>query len=363
MGNVVSAYGILHRNFGFRAQTVRSLALFQARWLWNQLTGALDHVLYPQFQTLAIDRPVFVLGNPRSGTTLMHRFLASAEQLCAFELWEMLFPAISARKLLRPLIERFANSARAAQSEAAKQIHETGLKYAETDDAFLLLQLLDGPLYWGAVQAWEPSFARDFTSEQFQKLREQRFYPALEAAWRRNLFLKKRSRVLVKSSAVSGAMPQLLKRHPGARIIYMMRSPLEVIPSTLSLLEHSYVQPLSRLRPPTAEQRQRYFEHTYLMQVELYRRFHEERMRGLFPEKNLKLVSYRRLMKNFAPEMEAVLDFIEVPRAQLADPIAQHASRQRQHKSKHRYSLEQYGLTESRVRQDLDFIFQQYEVE
>lgn len=361
MTSVLSTYGVLHRNFGFSLQAVRTLGLFQLRWLLNQLTGGIDHVLYPRFQSLAIDRPVFVLGNPRSGTTLMHRFLASAEELAAFELWEMLFPAISARKLLRPLIDRAAG--KMVQSEEAKKIHETGLKYAETDDAFLLLNLLDGPLYWGAVQAWEPSFARDFMSEPFQKLREQRFYPALEEAWRRNLFLKRRARILVKSSAVSASMPHLLRRHPDARIIYMMRSPLEVIPSTLSLLEHSYVQPLRRVREPTAEQLQRYFEHTYLMQCELYRRFHEERTAGLLPERNLKLVSYRRLMADFAAEMGLVLDFIEVPRGQLAGQIAEHASRQRQHKSKHRYSLEQYGLTEARVRRDLDFVFKHYDVE
>ena len=115
--------------------------------------------------------------------------------------------------------------------------------------------------------------------------------------------------------------------------------------------------------PPTVEQRQRYFEHMYLLQCELYRRFHEEHTAGLLPERNLKLVSYPRLMADFAAEMGAVLDFIEVPRAQLAGQIAEHASRQRQHRSKHRYSLEQYGLTEARVRRDLDFVFQHYDVE
>lgn len=361
MTSVVATYRVLHKNFGFSTQTVRTLALFQLRWLWNQLTGALDHVLYPRFDSVPLDRPVFILGNPRSGTTLMHRFLGNAEALCAFELWEMLFPAISARKLMRPLIERAAR--RFVQSEEAKKIHETGLKYAETDDLFLLLNLLDGPLYWAAVQAWEPSFAGDFTSEAFRRLREQRFYPALETSWRKNLYLKKRSRVLVKSSAVSASMPHLLTRHPDARIIYMMRSPLEVIPSALSLLDHNYVQPLSRVRTPTREQLQRYYTHAYLMQCELYRCFHQEHTAGLLPERNLRLVSYRRLMQDFAAEMGAVLDFIEVPRAQLSQQIAEHASRQSRHQSKHRYSLEQYGLSEAQVRRDLDFVFKNYDVE
>ena len=68
-------------------------------------------------------------------------------------------------------------------------------------------------------------------------------------------------------------------------------------------------------------------------------------------------------MHDFAAEMGAVLDFIEVPQAPLAAQLAEHASRQRQHKSKHGYSLEKYGLTEARVRRDLDFVFQHYDVE
>ena len=34
--------------------------------------------------------------NPRSGTTFTHRFLLGSGELCSTEIWEMLFPAISA---------------------------------------------------------------------------------------------------------------------------------------------------------------------------------------------------------------------------------------------------------------------------
>ena len=61
----------------------------------------LDRILFPAYRKQPIDRPVFIVGNPRSGTTFLHRLLlGSGDDLAAFELWEMLFPAITARKLL-----------------------------------------------------------------------------------------------------------------------------------------------------------------------------------------------------------------------------------------------------------------------
>lgn len=361
MASVFHAHRVLRRHFGWSLATLRTLGLYSLRTAANAATCALDRLLYPGFARAPLDRPVFILGNPRSGTTLLHRFLAQQEPLCASVLWEMLLPAICARRLLAPLMERVA--ARYVQPPEDAVIHETGPGHAETDDAFLLLQHLDGPLGWCAIDAWDESFAGQLASEAFARRQEARLLDQLEGLWRRNLYVHRRSRLLVKSSTVTAAIPALLARHRDARLLYLMRSPLQVIPSGLSLVEHNYLRPLGRIRPPSAEARARYFENVYQMMCLLYRRFHEQRAAGLIPERNLRVVSYRRLVRDFAGEMKDILDFIEVPAAPWAPLIAQHAARQREHRSQHRYTLEQYGLSEERVRRDLAFVFQHYEVE
>ncbi len=78
--------------------------LLQLRQVISATTLGLDHVFYPGHRKHAIDRPIFIIGNPRSGTTFLHRLLLGAGDMAALELWEMMFPAITARKLLGGIV-------------------------------------------------------------------------------------------------------------------------------------------------------------------------------------------------------------------------------------------------------------------
>lgn len=361
MASVFFTHRILRQHFGWSLGALRTLSMYALRSAANTACCALDRVLYPQLAAQPFDRPVFILGNPRSGTTLLHRFLAQAEPFCGAQLWEMLFPALCTRRLLQPLVERIARRYEQPAEDAA--IHETGPLHAETDDAYLLLQHLDGPLAWCAIHAWQDRFAEQLQSEVFAQREEARLLTQLEALWRRNLLYHRRSRLLVKSSTATAAIPAVLSRYPDARLLYLMRSPLQVVPSALSLVEHNYVRTLSRIRPPSDAERTRYFENVYQMMCLLYRRFHEQCVSGAIPAKNLRIVSYRRLTRDFAVEITNILGFVGVPAEPWMPRIAQHESRQREHRSQHRYTLERFGLSEQRIRHDLAFVFQHYEVE
>jgi hypothetical protein len=55
----------------------RSLAIdYIVHLLWNRLTLAADRQRYPQIQQEAIQRPMIVVGPPRSGSTLLHKLLS-----------------------------------------------------------------------------------------------------------------------------------------------------------------------------------------------------------------------------------------------------------------------------------------------
>ena len=58
-----------------------------------------DDILLPRYRSLAVHRPVFIVGNPRSGMTFLYHLLAQDEQFTCRRMWEVFFaPAITMRK-------------------------------------------------------------------------------------------------------------------------------------------------------------------------------------------------------------------------------------------------------------------------
>jgi len=170
MMKYVNLYHIILKTFGFKLRPLGTFGLLQVHRLINGSTRALDYALHPAFRDIAIDRPVFIIGNPRSGTTFVHRFLLNTEQLCAFELWEMLLPAISARKAFGRMIDRFAplSPARYHSSDA----HETSLRDVETDDAMAFFHFIDGGFLWSYFIAWDDVWGSDSCMAFFELERE-----------------------------------------------------------------------------------------------------------------------------------------------------------------------------------------------
>lgn len=59
---------------------------------WNHLGFYLDDILYPEWRGQQIERPLFIVGNARSGTTWLHRLIAlDDEAFTTFRTWEIIF--------------------------------------------------------------------------------------------------------------------------------------------------------------------------------------------------------------------------------------------------------------------------------
>ncbi len=84
-------YRTINKTFGFRLRPLGTFVVLQLRQAISALTMALDGVFFSGWRTEPIDRPIFIVGNPRSGTTFPHRLLLGAGDTAAFELFEMLF--------------------------------------------------------------------------------------------------------------------------------------------------------------------------------------------------------------------------------------------------------------------------------
>ena len=359
-------YRTIIKNFGF---TLRPVGTFTALGIRNLIHGAtrgLDHVLYPGFRKVPIERPVFILGNPRSGTTFIHRFLLNTEQLCAFELWEMLFPAISARKMLGGMIGHLApfNPAQYHSSAA----HDTSLRDVETDDAMAFLHFIDGGFRWAYYEAWDDTFGSDRCMPYFDpKLedprKKERLYRYMEACWKRNMYVKQRPHPIVKTSLFTLRAEELLQRYPDARIIYMVRDPLATIPSGTSLITRVLEQAYDMYNRAPKARLDHYLENLYQAGCEMYRSFHEVQERKAIPSENLRVVEYPRMMSALEDVTEDLVDFMGIePPKEFWDKVKVQADKQRAHTSGHKYSLEKFNLTEARIRKDLAFVYDTYNV-
>jgi omega-hydroxy-beta-dihydromenaquinone-9 sulfotransferase len=366
MTKYLRIYRTITRNFGFTMRPVGTFSMLQLRNVIHGVTRGLDHVLYPGFRKVPIEKPVFILGNPRSGTTFIHRFLLNTEQLCAFELWQMLLPAITARKALGGLVGKLApfNPARYHSSDA----HETSLRDVETDDAMAFFQFLDGGFVWSYYNAWEDTFGSDqakpyFDLDNESARKKEKYFRYMEGCWKRNMYIQNRPRIIVKSSLFTLRVKSLLERYPDARLIYMVRDPMATIPSGMSLLTGVLEQAYDMFNRAPKERLQRYLENLYQASKYMYSHFDEVRQQNIIPAENLRIVEYPKLMTDLGNTMEDLVDFMGLePAPGFFDRVKKQEEKQRGRKSGHKYSLEKFGLTEKRIRKDFEFVYDTYKV-
>jgi LPS sulfotransferase NodH len=326
----------------------------------------LDELLFRDYRKVPLDRPIFILGNPRSGTTFMHRFLLETGALCAYELWEMLFPAITARRMLGGVIDRLKPLSPARYHSAAA--HETGLRDVETDDAMAFFRFVDGPFLWSYFLAWQDAWGSEQSRRMFDEACEperdrERLMRYFEACWRRNLHYKRKGRIVVKASTFSLRVPTLLQRYPDCKLVYLVRDPLECIPSGMSMLTDVLDKSYDMFHRTRPEDRARYLENLYQASCEMFRGFHRVYRNQGIPEKNLRIVSYDRMMSDLQGTMLPLLEFLEIePSAAFLARLQEQAATQRTRKSPHAYSLEKFGLDEARIRKDLAFVYETFGV-
>lgn len=366
MPKYLELYKLLNRTFGFNLRPVATYGLIQAKQAFNAITRSLDDLAYSEYAAQKLDRPVFILGNPRSGTTFLHRFLLDTDTFCAFELWEMLFPAVSARKALSGVVDYLAPLSPARfHSEAA---HQTGLRDVETDDAMAFFHFVDGGFLWSYFQAWEDKWGSELSTKIFdldgQSFQEkQKVFSFLESCWTRNLLYKNKSRILVKASTMTLRVKTIVERYPDCRMVYMVRDPIETIPSGMSMITGVLEKSYGMSKNTTPSQREIYFENLYQASCHMFRYFHDTWKAGLIPEKNLRIVPYPRLIKDLENQTKELLEFIEVePSPDFLAKVKKQAEKQKSRKSEHRYSLSEYNLSEERIRKDLAYVYESFDL-
>lgn len=318
---------------------------------------ALDYLFFPSLWKVKIENPVIVVGNPRSGTTFLQRFLVDNGFGAGMRIWKMICPSLVLQALIRPflpLLEKFSP----ARHHAAAA-HDTSLTGIETDDPSLMFRYFDGFFLYGFFLAWSENDLRSMFDPEVRDTAD-RDFAWLEKIWKHNLISEGRGRVASKLFSLGIRVPRFLEKFPDAKILYMVRDPLQTVPSGLSLVTGVLDGRFGFWNLPE-EKRQHFIHRLYDAFLELSMRFYEDYTRGRIPEENVMIVPFPRIMQDFDKLMEEILKFVEVePTPEMIKTIQETAEKQRQYKSKHAYDLARFGLDENQIRKDYAPVYEAF---
>lgn len=315
-----------------------------ARYAANRLRVRHFLQLFPQISAEQVRRPVFVVGLPRTGTTLLHHLLCQDSAVRPLRLWESLQPAPDADVLRgkpdrrRKRARRFVQLMNRWAAPQLRVVHPLAADGPEecthlllntfVSPAFLLFGNCTGYLHW----------LRDCGSEWLNWCYKQyRLYLQL-LQWQ-----NPHGRWVLKSPAHAFGLQALLEQFPDACIIRTHRDMKQVIPSACSLFAISQgilsdEVDCRRLGPEAV----RVFR-THLVEP-------SERIRGFDPARVFD-VHYRSLISDPVGTVRAIHDHFGLEGDERREE-AMHRWLARNPANKHgrhRYDLAQFGLTPADV--------------
>jgi hypothetical protein len=317
----------------------------------------LDHIFFPALRRASIEAPIVIVGNPRSGTTFLQRFMVANGFGAGMRVWKMIFPSLVLQALVKPLLPLLEKISPARHHIQAA--HETNLTAIETDDPSLLFRYFDGLFLYGFFLAWAKKDPKDMFDPIIRDT-SIRDFTWLDVMWKRNLVGEKQNRMVAKIFSLGIRVPQFLLRFPDAKILYLVRDPLQTIPSTLSLVTGVLDGRFGFWNLPD-EKRRQFIERLYSAFLDLNLRFHSDYIKGILPQKNVMIVTFHRIMYDFENLMNDINRFVDVTASKgLIEKIKNTAEKQKNFKSKHVYNLDKFGLSEEKIRKDYALIYETF---
>ena len=221
---------------------------FFLAWLVIQWLGLLlDEILFRGYRRVEIREPLFVIGPPRTGTTHLHHVLAADPGTTTFRTWECLFGlsvttryiGLGMSRLHRAVgapFQKLGNWLGSTLFKRMEDIHPIRLDEPEEDFLALLpvlaCFLIVIPL---PTARWLWSVSRFDTD--LGRREQQALLCYYRRAIQKHLYVFGRDRrFLSKNASFAGMVGGLLAEFPDARIIATVRDPIAVVPSQLSSL-------------------------------------------------------------------------------------------------------------------------------
>lgn len=351
-----------YRRFNLRvwSLSVFFIFLYSLNQFIHLIFRLVDEIFFSGYRKVKIKQPVFIIANPRSGTTYLHRLMSKDDDKFTYTKFaHTFFMTASFTKfanLVKWIDRRTGNLIRNGLNKLDDifwggwdNIHSMGFNKAEEDELpfaqtmmsignfipFPYYHLIEGTKFLDR----EPVGVRKGVMD---------FY---ESCVKRFVYATGQEKIYLSKNVMStGRFKSLLERFPDAKIIYIARHPYEALPSFTSMFSTMYGESTD-----ANLSRQALSEHG----IQFYLYLAE--MRRDVPSSQFIALKYDDLVNQ---PKETVLKVYEhfgwEVSGEFASTLDVEQERQKDYHSTHEYSLDQYNLSKEYIYERLFDIFHEF---
>jgi hypothetical protein len=241
----------LDRHAGLSAFGRISAHAQMAGHLRNRLR--VEHLVgeHPEITDVEIDRPIFIVGQPRTGTTHLHNLMAEDPALRSLPYWESLEPVLSDEE--QALVDGGAVDPRRDRCAAGLEMLNTALPYFKrmhdmtVDHVHEEIQLL---AMAGSTMLFETMAVMPVWRDWYRAHDQTPAYRYLKKVLQCCQWLRGGERWVLKSPQHVEQIPVLLDVFPDATFVFTHRDPVSVITSLATMISYSSRFSQHRVDPP-----------------------------------------------------------------------------------------------------------------
>jgi len=356
------------RHFSWRRALITIVAIIALLFIcvFMLIFRLLDEILFFSYRKTTIENPIFIISNPRSGTTFMHRLMCMDEERYApILLYHGIIPSVTFYKIVKVVgavdrrigrpFRRFFDWVDSWFFKEWADIHPTGFNEKEEDEAMYLFSFLTVAvsLICPYMKEFEYLTIIDKMPEKTRRKLQKYFRSSLQ----RFMYSEGKGKILLSKNVITtGRLHTILEMFPDARIVYLMRDPKSAVPSFISMFSASW----KFIAPEIPEDSEEYRALGQIA-IDFYNYFHQNK--SLFKPENLFVVPYNELSADPKKAVEEVYAHFNMNISDnFKNRLESHLKNQSKYRSKHSYSLQQYGFTKEEIEEKLGEVMRTYQL-
>jgi hypothetical protein len=324
----------------------------------------IDEIFFRGYKSIELAEPVFIISNPRCGTTFLHRLLCLDKDRYTFSLlYHTLLPSVFYIKIIQSiahidkklggLLHKLMIKLDDFFFGGWKNVHPMGFDRSEEDEGIFTLAAYSPALVLLSPWVYKLDYL-NFLDKSDKKTKEniKEFY--ISSLKRIVYASNPNATLLMKNVFSTGRLNFILECFPNAKIIYPVRHPYQAVPSVVSMFTGPW-----KVHSKDVEENSEESRAFGQIAISYYKYLSEEK--SIINPKNLLIVSYADVVKKpkeIAHEIYNYFGF-EVS-ASFQESLNSYTLESRKYKSKHSYSLAQYGFKKADIDEQLGVVMEEF---